>query len=76
MKNQEINEFVDWYKNYFEKDRGIWIGPGIDNQYSINMIERRDLQGKCNFSFGYVVNQGYPTLIKLLEMEGEDNNNG
>lgn len=69
-------EFSDWYKSYLEKENGIWIGNGIDNQYAITLIDRSNLQNKCGFNFGYVIKQGIPYLIKLLEMDGEDDNNG
>ena len=69
-------EYSDWYKEYIQKENGIWIGNGIDNQYAITILERKDLQNRCDFSFGYVVKQGIPNLIKLLEMDGDENNDG
>jgi len=67
LKNHEYDE---WYKNYISKDNGIWVGNGIENQYTITVnSERRDLINNCGRSYGYVINQGMAVLIKLLEMK-------
>lgn len=71
IKNYEYN---DWYKNYVNKENGIWLGNGIDNQYVINITDRYNLP-KCDNSFGYVVKQGNATMIKLLEMDGDEEEN-
>lgn len=68
IKNYEYNE---WYKNYINKENGIWIGNGIDNQYVINVTDRYNLP-KCDCSFGYAIKQGNPNMIKLLEMDGDE----
>lgn len=68
IKNYEYNE---WYKNYINKENGIWIGNGIDNQYVINVTDRYNLP-RCDCSFGYAIKQGNPNMIKLLEMDGDE----
>lgn len=68
IKNYEYNE---WYKAYVDKENGIWLGNGMDNQYVINVTERYNLP-KCNSSFGYVIKQGNAIMIKLLEMDGDE----
>ena len=70
------HEYDDWYKNYISKENGIWVGNGIENQYLITTSnDRRDLENNCGRSFGYAINQGNASLIKLLEMKesGESN---
>lgn len=64
LKNHEYDE---WYKAYIPGDTGIWIGNGIDDQYLIrtNTIGR-NIVNNCGISFGYVVNQSEATMIKLL----------
>lgn len=73
LKNHEYDE---WYKNFVSKDNGIWVGNGVDNQYVLNITsERRLIVNNCGNSFGYAINQGTATLIKLIEMKeiGEEN---
>lgn len=67
------HEYDEWYKEFVQSDMGIWIGNGMSNQYVIktNMISN-DIINNCGNSFGYVVTQGEPTLIKLIGIEGED----
>ena len=72
LKNHEYDM---WYKNYILKDNGIWVGNGIDSQYLISLNDRRSLINNCGKNFGYVINEGIATLVKLIEMKenGEDN---
>lgn len=73
LKNHEYDE---WYRNFVAKDNGIWVGNGVDNQYLITITsERRLIVNNCGNSFGYAINQGTATLIKLIEMKeiGEEN---
>ena len=66
--------FEDWYKNYLENDRGIWIGNGFDDQYLLNLIERKGIRNKIGRSFGYVVKAGVFRQVKLVGMKdmGDD----
>ena len=73
LKNSEYDE---WYKNYISKEDAIWVGNGIEDQYSININRsRRDIVNNCGNSFGYIIIQEEPTLVKLLGMKekGDDN---
>ena len=70
------HEYDDWYKNYIMGDRGIWIGNGIDDQYLLDVNSSgKDMVNNCGVSFGYVIKQGEPILMKLLGMKekGDDN---
>ena len=73
LKNHEYDE---WYKSYVSGDTGIWVGNGIDDQYLIktNTIGK-DIVNKCGISFGYVVNQGEATMIKLLGIKEDGDKN-
>lgn len=71
----KAHEFEDWYKNYITKENGIWIGNGIDNQYLITInSSRKELVNNCGRSFGYIIKDGIATLIKLLEMKEDEDN--
>ena len=66
--------YDDWYKKYFENDKGIWIGNGFDDQYLINLVERKGIRNKIGRSFGYIVKSGEFRQIKLVGMKdmGDD----
>ena len=66
--------YEDWYKKYFENDKGIWIGNGFDDQYLINLVERKGIKNKIGRSFGYIVKAGEFRQIKLVGMKdmGDD----
>ena len=64
LKNHEYDE---WYKKYVQGDTGIWIGNGVDDQYLIRLNTiGNEIIKNCGSSFGYVINQSEPTMIKLL----------
>lgn len=70
------HEFDDWYKNYVSKDRGIWVGNGISDQYLIRLnSSNRNIINNCGDSFGYIINQEEATMVKLLGIKelGEEN---
>ena len=61
-------EYDDWYRGTVNNTRGIWIGDGIANQFSIKLTKTtKDLYDEVGNKFGYVVERGNPVLIKLLE---------
>ncbi len=65
------HEYDKWYKNYIQGDSGIYVGSGIEGQFSISIINRRNLQNNCGRSFGYVIKKGIPTLVKLIGMKDQ-----
>jgi len=68
-------EYDDWYRNTVNNNRGIWIGDGIANQFAIKLTKTsKELYDEVGNKFGYVVERGIPTLIKLLE-EGKGDEN-
>jgi S-DNA-T family DNA segregation ATPase FtsK/SpoIIIE len=68
-------EYDDWYRATVNNTRGIWIGDGIANQFSIKLTKTtKDLYDEIGNKFGYVVERGNPTLIKLLEEGNGDDN--
>jgi len=61
-------EYDDWYRATVNNTRGIWIGDGIANQFSIKLTKTtKDLYDEIGNKFGYVVERGNPTLVKFLE---------
>lgn len=72
LKNHEYDE---WYKNFLTGDTAIYVGNGIDDQYTIIINDRQGLINNCGRSYGYVIRQGIPTMIKLIGMKenGDEN---
>jgi len=68
-------EYDDWYRNTVTNNRGLWIGDGIANQFAIKLTKTtKELYEEIGNRFGYVVERGVPSLIKLLEEgKGDDN---
>ena len=68
-------EYDDWYRGTVNNTRGIWVGDGIANQFSIKLTKTtKDLYDEIGNKFGYVVERGMPVLIKLLEEGNGDEN--
>ena len=71
----EDHTYDEWYTNFINQSNGIWVGNGIENQTLINTnFSLNGLENNCGNSFGYVVDEGIPTLIKLvgIEEDGDD----
>lgn len=74
LKNREYD---NWYKEYISGDTGIWVGNGINDQYLITTnYTNSDRINNCGESFGYVIKQSEPNLIKLLGMKEKGDENG
>lgn len=68
------HEYDDWYQKNISNENGIWIGNGIEDQYSLNVSTIERLENNCGSSFGYVIKDGNPILIKLIGIKekGDD----
>lgn len=66
------HEFEPWFRQLVSKDNGIWVGPGIGDQYLFNialsLTERKEGNEK---SFGYVISQGEGVKVKLVGLDEE-----
>ena len=71
------HQYDEWYKKYFNGDSGIWVGNGIADQYliSVNTNDKNILK-RHGDSFGYVIKRENPTLIKLLGLKEDGDENG
>ena len=69
----EEHTYDDWYTNFIDQNSGIWIGNGMDSQTLITTnFSMENLDNNCGNSFGYVVDEGIPTLIKYIGIEEGD----
>ena len=66
------HEYDKWYKNYISGNDGIFIGNGFDDQYLITPLTRKGIVNNCGRSFGYLINKGNPTPIKLVGIKEEE----
>jgi len=68
--------YEEWYRNNVVSSQGIWLGNGITEQYVIKLSKiDKKLYQEIGNKFGYLVENGIPTLIKLIDfLEDGDNN--
>ena len=62
--------YSDWYKKFAQENNGIWLGNGSGEQYLLKpMTSTFRFLSSCGQSYGYGFAKGRPTLIKLLGMK-------
>lgn len=70
VPNLRKQEYESWYKTIITPNRGIWLGNGISDQFTLKLAKMtRDLRELVPDGFGYSVRNGVATLIKLVEMD-------
>lgn len=69
IQKLKSHEFEKWYKSYILNDFAIYVGNGIEDQYAIEISERKKLVNNCGRSFGYIIKNGVPILTKLVGMK-------
>lgn len=76
VDNVKKYELESWYKNNSNNKYGIWVGNGINEQFSIKFTERsKDTREDIGDEFGFVVKKGKLELTKFISMfEIEENN--
>jgi len=63
-------EFESWYKDTVDSSRGLWIGDGFAEQYSIKPTKLiQSYYDSIGNNYGYIVSNGSVDFIKLLEKE-------
>lgn len=61
-------EYDNWYRSIIVQNYGIWLGSGISDQFTIKLTKTsKDLYEDIGNSFGYIVERGIPTRVKLLQ---------
>ncbi len=65
--NMSIRTVEPWYKKHCTKGNGVWIGNGIADQYVLKLLSAgRELRQDIADNFGYIVQNGNYSLIKLV----------
>jgi S-DNA-T family DNA segregation ATPase FtsK/SpoIIIE len=64
-----INDYrsKEWFNTYISGDDGIWVGPGMVDQYLFK-VDTKMIQNNCTKSYGYSVKKGEANLIKIIGM--------
>ena len=66
-------EYEGWYKTVVATNRGIWLGNGIADQFSIKLTRTpRELRDVIEPGFGYSIKNGIANLVKFIEYKEED----
>lgn len=69
IDNIKKHEYDNWYKNCVNNSCGIWIGNGIDDQFTLKISQKipemRDSDIPDNFCF--VINRGKIEYVKFIE---------
>ncbi len=61
-------EVESWYKNGVNTNEGIWIGNGINEQFSLKInYKSKSLREEISDDFCFVLTRGKPILTKLIE---------
>jgi len=73
VDNIKKNEYDPWYKSVMNPSRGIWIGDGIVNQFTLkSTLSSRILGVKLENDFGYYIDGSVTVLIKVVTAIGEE----
>jgi len=63
-------EYESWYKETVDPSKGLWIGDGFAEQYSIKPTKLiQEYYETFGAKYGYLVNNGFVEFIKLLDKE-------
>ena len=65
--------YENWYKT-FASSEGVWIGTGLYDQSVLKTSSYdKALSGEYPNNMGFYISEGIPKLIKLIETDGENN---
>lgn len=61
-------EFESWYKAAVNDTNGIWVGNGINEQFSLKVSTKiEEMKKEIPSNFCFVVNRGIPKYVKFVE---------
>ena len=73
LSNLKKLEYESWYKTIISNNRGIWLGNGIADQFTIKLSRTpRELREIIDVNFAYSIKNGVATLIKVIEYQDTD----
>ena len=59
-------EYEEWYKGNFDPNNGIWIGPGLSQQFVLKTITQSASLSTIALNYAVVIKDGIPTIVKLI----------
>lgn len=60
-------EYESWYKTTVNSANGIWIGNGINDQFTFKISQKtKEMREEIGDLFGFVIKRGKPELIKFV----------
>lgn len=61
-------EFESWYKSSVNNTNGIWLGNGINDQFTLKLSSKlEEMKKDIPDNFCFVVNRGIPKFVKYVE---------
>ena len=61
-------ENESWYRNSVNKSFGIWLGNGVNDQYSINISQKvPNMRDDVPSNFCFVIKRGKAEYVKFIE---------
>ena len=59
-------EYEDWYKNCMETTNGIWVGPGLGQQFVLKVTTSLSSYSAISKEYGIVIKNGSSSITKLI----------
>ena len=73
QSNMTAFEIKSWYKKHISGMDGMWIGDGFTSQHSFKISKNSPVvSSEIGYKFGYVLNHGRTSLIRVLNAGGEN----
>ena len=68
VENIKKVEFESWYKECVNPNNGIWLGNGINDQFTLKINQRiEEMKEEVPNNFCFVVERGKPIYVKYIE---------
>lgn len=68
-------EFESWYKTCVNASEGIWIGQGINDQFTLKVsVKTKEMKEDVKNNFCFVIKKGRPILVKYVSSYELDEN--
>ncbi len=66
--------FETWFKNHTDLSYGLWLGNGINNQFTLKVTTlAKNLREELPPQFGFIIKKGKASVIKLISDENGEN---
>ena len=59
-------EYDDWYKKSFDSSNGIWVGPGLGQQFLIKAVSASNALSSVSLNYGVIIKNGTANAFKLI----------